>query len=73
MNWSHWLRQVHRWLAIVFTVGFLMNVVVAMQGKYIAWVGLLALIPLILLMITGLYMFVQPYAARWRSPRAAGG
>ena len=33
------------------------------------WVYLLPLLPLFLLMLTGLYMFVLPYAARWRSGR----
>ena len=33
------------------------------------WVGLLALLPLILLLLTGLYMFALPYAARWRRVR----
>jgi len=37
------------------------------------WVGLLALLPLALLMLTGLYLFVLPYAAKWRNARDAGG
>ena len=37
------------------------------------WVGLLALFPLVLLLLTGLYMFVLPYAAKWRSARRTGG
>ena len=31
------------------------------------WVYLLPLLPLALLMFTGLYMFVLPYATKWRS------
>ena len=31
------------------------------------WVGLLALLPLALLLFTGLYLFVLPYATKWRS------
>ena len=27
MNWNTWIRQIHRWLSIVFTVGFLINLV----------------------------------------------
>jgi hypothetical protein len=30
-------------------------------------VGLLALLPLVLLLLSGLYLFVLPYAAKWRS------
>jgi hypothetical protein len=36
------------------------------------WVGLLALVPLVLLLLSGLYLFALPYAAKWRrSDRAA--
>jgi len=35
------------------------------------WVYYLPLIPLALLMLTGLYMFVLPYAAKWRRGRQA--
>jgi hypothetical protein len=64
---------VHRWLSIAFTVGVVTYIVVMSRGPTPpAWVGLLALVPLILLLITGLYMFVLPYAARWRGGRAAG-
>ena len=37
------------------------------------WVGVLALLPLALLLLTGLSLFVLPYAAKWRSARGAGG
>ena len=70
MNWNNWIRQIHRWLSIAFTVAVIVNIVniVAMGQKEPAvWVGLLALLPLVLLMLTGLYMFVLPYATRWRS------
>ena len=32
-------------------------------------VGLLAVFPLALLLFTGLYLFVLPYAIKWRSGR----
>jgi quinol-cytochrome oxidoreductase complex cytochrome b subunit len=70
LNWNNWIRQIHRWLSIAFTVAVIINIVniVAMGQKEPAvWVGLLALLPLVLLMLTGLYMFVLPYATRWRS------
>jgi quinol-cytochrome oxidoreductase complex cytochrome b subunit len=70
LNWNNWIRQLHRWLSIAFTVAVIVNIVniVAMGQKEPAvWVGLLALLPLVLLMLTGLYMFVLPYATRWRS------
>jgi len=37
--------------------------------KYTVWVGLLAVFPLALLLFTGLYLFVLPYATKWRSGR----
>ncbi|NOJ48212.1 hypothetical protein [Bradyrhizobium archetypum] len=67
MNWNKWIRQVHRWLALAFTVAIIANVAAMVQEKQAAWVGLLALLPLILLLLTGLYMFMLPYAAKWRS------
>jgi hypothetical protein len=68
-----WLRQFHRWLSIAFTMGFIINSIAAVWGVYANWVGLLALLPLILLLITGLYLFMLPYAVRWRSARRVGG
>ena len=73
MNWNKWVRQTHRWLSIAFTVGVIVNFVAVAQKKYTVWVGLLALLPLALLLLTGLYLFVLPYAAKWRSARGAGG
>ena len=73
MHMSKWVRQIHRWLSIAFTLAVIANLVVVAQGNYIAWVGVMALVPLILLMITGLYMFFLPYAARWRSGRPISG
>jgi uncharacterized iron-regulated membrane protein len=73
LNWNTWIRQIHRWLAIAFTLGVIGYIVVMTRGQPAAWVGLFALIPLILLLLTGLYLFVLPYAVRWRGARRAGG
>ncbi|WP_353641212.1 hypothetical protein [Mesorhizobium sp. WSM2239] len=73
MNWNMWVRQIHRWLSIIFTA-----VVAAIFGALglgeepAEWVYFLPLLPLALLLLTGLYMFVLPYAARWRSERHIG-
>lgn len=69
LNWNKWVRQTHRWLSIAFTVAVIVNIVAVGQGKYTVWVGLLALLPLALLLFTGLYLFVLPYATTWRSGR----
>ena len=47
--------------------------VVMSQGQPPAWVGLFALVPLILLLITGLYMFVLPYVVKARHGRRTDG
>lgn len=63
------IRQVHRWVSIAFTLGVIANIVaifVLKQQTPAVWVGLLALIPLILLLLTGLYMFVLPYVVGGR-------
>lgn len=59
-------RQTHRWLAIVFTATVLLNIVVQSVGEPIAWVTYSPLLPLFLMMITGLHLFFQPYVARRR-------
>jgi hypothetical protein len=64
-----WIRQTHRWLSIAFTLGVITYIVVMTRGQPAAWVGLLALVPLILLLLSGLYLFVLPYAAKWRGGR----
>ena len=73
MNWNKWIRQVHRWMSIAFTVTVIANIVVLSlgQGKQPpALVTYSPLFPLFLLLFTGLYLFVLPYAGKWRSRRA---
>jgi len=76
MNWSKWIRQTHRWVAIVFTLTVIANFAAMTQGQPPAWVTYSPLLPLFLLLISGLYMFVLPYATKWRDSangRAQGG
>lgn len=69
MNWSNLVRQSHRWVSMAFTVAVIANIVVMSlgQGQPPAWVTYSPLLPLALLLFTGLYLFVLPYATRWRS------
>jgi cellulose synthase/poly-beta-1,6-N-acetylglucosamine synthase-like glycosyltransferase len=64
------IRQIHRWLSIVFTVGVVVNFVVySVRGKDhppAFWVNLLALVPVFLLLLTGLYLFALPYVVKSR-------
>lgn len=70
MNWSKWMRQVHRWLSIAFTgVVLAIFAILGLGSEPAAWVYFLPLFPLALLVPTGLYMFVQPYAASRRGAR----
>ena len=71
MNWNKWIRQTHRWLSIAFTAAIIVNIVVIVAGRYARWVGLLAVLPLALQLLTGLYLFVLPYATKWRSGSSA--
>jgi hypothetical protein len=64
MNWDACIRRTHRWLSIAFTVTVIANIVALVMNLQATWLGLLALLPLIPLLLTGLYMFVLPYVAR---------
>jgi len=68
VNWSYWIRQSHRWLSIAFTLTVIANFVsLALRpGAPPDWVTYSPLLPLFLLMFSGLYMFALPYAAKWR-------
>jgi hypothetical protein len=72
LSWNNGIRQTHRWLSIIFTVTVIANFVAMSQGTPPAWVTYSPLLPLALLLFTGLYMFVLPYAARRRSGRRTG-
>jgi hypothetical protein len=69
LNWNKWLSQIHRWLSIVFTATVIANFVAMGFGQSPSWVVYSPLLPLALLLFTGLYMFALPYAANWGSGR----
>jgi len=66
MGLNLWIRQFHRWTSIAFTAGVITYMVAMSRGTPPAWMGLLALVPLILLLFTGLYLFALPYLLRRR-------
>lgn len=72
MTVNHWVRQAHRWVSIVFTLTVVANFVALAQGVPPAWVTYAPLLPLALLLFSGLYLFVLPYAVRWQGGRRAG-
>jgi hypothetical protein len=65
---SLWIRQFHRWVAFIFMLAVIANVIVnfviVREEQLAFWVGSLTLIPLGLLMLSGLYLFVLPYVSR---------
>jgi len=67
------IRQVHRWLSIAFTVAVVINMGAMIARHSALWIGLLALVPLIVLLVTGLYMFVLPYVRRRRDEPSIAG
>lgn len=71
MNWNKWIRQVHRWLSIAFTATVVANFAAMTRGEPPAWVTYAPLLPLALLLFTGLYLFVLPHAARCRGGKVA--
>ena len=71
MNWKIWIRQFHRWVSIAFTVTVIANFIALAQGRGAPppWVTYSPLLPLALLVFTGLYLFVLPYTAKSRRGR----
>ena len=74
MSWSNWIRQIHRWLSMIFTIVVTgIFIALGMGTQPAQWVYFLPLLPLAVLMLSGLYLFVLPYAAKWRGGRRNGG
>jgi hypothetical protein len=63
---NKWIRQIHRWVSIAFTLGVITYRVVMSVSTPPMWLGLFALVPLIVLLVTGLYLFALPHVTRWR-------
>ena len=60
------IRSFHRWVSIAFTVAVIINIAALVLKRQELWIGLLALVPLILLLATGLYLFALPYVLKAR-------
>lgn len=70
MNWNHWIRQTHRWLSIAFTLTVTANFVAMARGTPPAFITYAPLVPLFLLLFSGLYLFALPYLSRNRAPKS---
>ena len=72
MNWNHWIRQTHRWLSIIFTLTVIANfVAIGIEGgnRQPDMITYSPLLPLALLLFSGLYLFALPYITKWRTAR----
>lgn len=56
-----WIRQGHRWLGMILTLTILANFVSMLFGTPPPAVVYAPLLPLALLLFSGLFMFFQPY------------
>ncbi len=71
---NSWIRQIHRWVSIIFTLTVAAIFVALGLGggqQPPPWITYSPLLPLFLLLLTGLYLFALPYLTRWRSGRRA--
>ena len=66
---DRWIRKTHRALSITFSVIAIANIVALIMKVQAAWLGLLALVPLIPLLLSGLYLFALPYVTKWRGSK----
>jgi hypothetical protein len=58
------IRQIHRLMAVLFTLSVIATTVALMQAEPVVWVSYIPLFPLALLFCTGAYMFVLPLRSR---------
>ena len=70
MSTPMWIRQVHRWLSMAFTLAVVANIVALTMRIQATWIGLMAFVPLLPLLATGLYLFALPYLSRRSEARS---
>ncbi len=67
MSINTWLRQIHRWLSIAFTLSIATYIVVMARGPVPAWLNIFPAGSLILMFLTGAYLFALPYLPKRRA------
>lgn len=73
MNWPRLIRSAHRWVSMAFTLTVIANFAAmpfAGEAGTPPWLYLSPLLPLFLLLFSGVFMFFQPYFARRRAANA---
>ncbi|MBO9589430.1 hypothetical protein [Devosia sp.] len=63
--WPRWVRQSHRWISVAFVLSVIATSIALAQPEPIIWVSYVPLFPLLLLFLTGTYLFALPYFAKW--------
>lgn len=66
------VRRLHRWVSAGFTLAVIANFVALGLKAQATWIGLLALVPLFVLLFSGVYLFALPYFGRARRPDDPG-
>jgi len=66
MNWSHLIRQTHRWLAAAFVASIIIYMIMMSRGPVPGWLNAFPLGTLFLMLATGVYLFVLPYVTKRR-------
>jgi len=51
---------------MVFVASIIVTTIALVQDEPLLWVSYVPLLPLAVLLLTGLYLFALPYANRWR-------
>jgi hypothetical protein len=70
---NKWIRTLHRWLAIpvmaalVIAIGW--GITQGATAPLPTWVSTLVIVSIFALFLSGVYMFVQHYWAKWRRAR----
>ncbi|MBZ6076321.1 hypothetical protein [Microvirga puerhi] len=65
------IRQIHRWVSLAFTLAVVAIFTGPALGTMPEWFYYLPAFPLVLLLPSGLYLFVQPYVGKRRRGRSA--
>lgn len=65
MTWTIWIRQLHRWVSIAFTLVVAgLFAALGLGQEPAEWIYFLPLLPLAVMVPTGLYLFALPYVSR---------
>lgn len=61
---SHFIRQFHRWMSIIFTLLVIAVVVISTRPAPPEWATYMPLPALALMLFSALYLFVLPYVRK---------